>query len=155
MPWKETTMLEEKLEFINEWRAGNFNLSELCREFGISRPTAYKYIKRYQQEGIEGPFEKNRKPLSHPRKTPSHIEKAIVSHRKRHPCWGGEKIWKLLQKDFQEDDMPCISPVNQIIKRNGLVVIRKRRHGSSRSILFLIHKPVMKSGALILKKNSG
>ncbi len=42
MLWKETTMLEQKLEFINEWRAGNFNLSELCREFGISRPTAYK-----------------------------------------------------------------------------------------------------------------
>ncbi len=79
MPWKETTMLEQKLEFVTEWRAGNFTLSELCREFEISRPTAYKYIKRYQQEGVEGLFEKNRKPLSHPRKTPSHIEKAIIS----------------------------------------------------------------------------
>ncbi len=68
MPWKETTMLEQKLEFINEWRAGNFTLSELCREFEISRPTAYKYIKRYQQEGVKGLFEKNRKPLSHPGK---------------------------------------------------------------------------------------
>ncbi|PID56376.1 hypothetical protein CSB45_11880 [candidate division KSB3 bacterium] len=78
MPWKETTMLEQKLEFINEWRAGNFTLSERCREFAISRPTAYKDIKRYQQEGVEGLFETKRKPLSHPRKTPSHRESVIL-----------------------------------------------------------------------------
>ncbi len=42
MPWRETTMLDQKLEFVTEWRAGNFTLSELCREFKISRPTAYK-----------------------------------------------------------------------------------------------------------------
>ncbi len=41
MPWRETTMLKQKLEFFNEWRAGNFSLSDLCREFEISRPTAY------------------------------------------------------------------------------------------------------------------
>ena len=53
MPWKETTMMEQKLEFINEWRSGNFSLSGLCRQFGISRPTAYKYIERYEK-GLKG-----------------------------------------------------------------------------------------------------
>ncbi len=96
MPWKETTMLEQKLEFINEWQVGNFTLPELYREFEISRPATYKYIKRYQLEGVEGLFEKNRKPLSHPRKTSSRIEKTIVLYRKKHPRWGGGKNMETL-----------------------------------------------------------
>lgn len=75
MPWKETTMMEQKLEFINEWRSGNFNLSDLCRQFGISRPTAYKYLERYEKEGLEGLKEKGRTPHSHPRQTGEAIEK--------------------------------------------------------------------------------
>ena len=127
MPWKETTMMDEKLEFINEWKSGNFSFSELCREFDISRPTGYKYIKRFQEHGFDGLFEQSRRPRGHPRQTPSQIEDRIVDLRKKHPRWGGEKIWKLLHKDFNEREIPCISTVNRIIKRNGLIISRKRR----------------------------
>ncbi|MCB2218291.1 MAG: helix-turn-helix domain-containing protein, partial [Desulfobulbaceae bacterium] len=54
MPWKETTAMEQKIEFITEWRSGQFAITELCRAFGISRTTAYKYINRFQEKGIEG-----------------------------------------------------------------------------------------------------
>lgn len=127
MPWKETTMMEQKLEFINEWRSGNFSLSELCRQFGISRPTAYKYLERYEKEGLEGLKEKERTPHSHPRQTGEEIENRIVAHRREHPRWGGEKIWKLLHKDFNEEEIPCVSTVNRIIKRHGLIRERRRR----------------------------
>jgi transposase-like protein len=127
MPWKETTMMEQKLEFINEWRSGNFNISELCRQFDISPPTAYKYLKRYEKEGLEGLKEKERTPHSHPRQTGEAIENQIVAHRKEHPRWSGEKIWKLLHKDFSEEEIPCVSTVNRIIKRYGLIRERRRR----------------------------
>lgn len=126
MAWKETTTMEQKIEFITEWRSGSFAITELCREFGISRPTAYKYIKRYEREGLDGLRERARAPGNHPNKTPREIEDKIITYRQRHPRWGGEKIWKLLHKDFQEDRIPCISTVNRIIKRNGLIRVKKR-----------------------------
>ncbi len=127
MPWKDTTVMEQKLEFITEWKSGNFNLSELCREFGISRPTGYKYINRYQEDGIEGLQEIGRRPKSHPRQTLDPIEKAILKHRKAHPRWGAKKIWKLLHREFNQETIPCVTTINRILKRNGLIITRKRR----------------------------
>jgi len=68
-----------------------------------------------------------KKPSCHPNQTSSEIEKKIIQYRKKHPRWGGEKIWKLLHKDLPQDDVPSISTVNRIIKRNGLIVERRRR----------------------------
>lgn len=119
--------MEQKLEFINEWRSGNFSISELCRQFEISRPTAYKYIARFQAEGVEGLREKSRAHSTHPLKIAEEIENRIIYHRKRHPRWGGEKIWKLLHKDFNAKTLPCISTVNRVLKRNDLIIPKKRR----------------------------
>jgi transposase-like protein len=60
MTWKETTKMEQKLEFITEWRSGNFTISELCRQFEISRPTAYKYIRRYEEKELAGLLDRPR-----------------------------------------------------------------------------------------------
>ena len=127
MTWKETTKMEQKLEFIIEWRSGNFSITELCKEFGISRQTGYKYIHRYESEGLAGLAERPRTPKCQPGKTTSTVENKIVALRKKHPRWGGEKIWKILFKDFEEEKIPSISTVNRIIKRNGLIIPRKRR----------------------------
>ncbi len=118
MPWKETTVMEQKLEFINEWRSGNFNFSQLCREFGISRPTGYKYIKRYKDLGIEGLKELGSRPQSNPLQTSEQIEKAIAKHRKAHLRWGAEIIWKLLHSEYKQDEIPSVSTINRVLKRN-------------------------------------
>jgi transposase len=54
MPWKETTTMEQKVEFICEWRTQKYTITELCKVFNFSRPTAYKFISRFEKEGIEG-----------------------------------------------------------------------------------------------------
>lgn len=126
MAWKETTAMEQKIEFITEWRSGRYSVSELCRAFAISRPTAYKYLKRYLQEGLEGLQERLRAPSNHPNRTPLEIEGKIIQHRRNHSRWGGEKIWKLLHSDFQSEHIPSISTVNRILKRNGLITVKKR-----------------------------
>ncbi len=126
MAWRETTKMEQKIEFINEWRSGKYSLSDLSRAFDISRPTAYKWIKRYQEKGLKGLQELGRRPRNHPNKTPPEKERRVVFYRKKHPRWGGEKIWKYLHNDFQEERIPSIPTVDRILKRNGLVVPRKR-----------------------------
>ena len=113
MAWRETTKMDQKIEFINEWRSGQFTITELSRYFEISRPTAYKWIKRYQEKGLKGLQELGRKPSNHPNKTPPEIEKRVVFYRKKHPRWGGEKIWKYLHNDFHEESIPSIHQIKE------------------------------------------
>lgn len=127
MAWKETTMMEQKIEFINEWLSKIYSITELWRQFEISRPTAYKYIARYKNEGLAGLRERSRSPKRHPNKTKKNIESAIIKLRKKHPRWGGEKIWKLLQNNYKENEIPSITTINRILKRNDLVVPKKRK----------------------------
>lgn len=126
MAWRETTKMEQKIELINEWKSGAYSISELSREFGVSRPTIYKYIERYQKEGIKGLAGKSRAHTQHPAKISSKVEDSIISLRKKHPRWGGEKIWKILHIEYPADCVPSVSTVNRVLKRNGLIKPRKR-----------------------------
>ncbi len=69
MPWKERTTMEQKVEFICEWLTEKYTITELCKEFGVSRPTAYHLIARYEKKGIEGLLDQSRAPGNHPNKT--------------------------------------------------------------------------------------
>ncbi|MGZ2368712.1 helix-turn-helix domain-containing protein [Ancylomarina sp. YFZ004] len=66
MPWKETTTMEQKIEFIFEWRTGNYTITEICKSFGISRPTAYKIITRFESQGYDGLLEQSKTARNHP-----------------------------------------------------------------------------------------
>lgn len=126
MPWKDTTAMEHKLEFIHEWLSNRYTVTELCEAFGISRTTAHKYIRRFYKEGHLGLSEKSRAPLRHPNRTDPEVELRIIDLRKQHPRWGADKIWKLLQQDFAANLIPSTVTINNIMKRNGLILPRKR-----------------------------
>ncbi len=71
MPWKETTTMEQKIEFICEWRTGKYTITELCKSFEISRPSAYRLINRFEEQGYDGLRAQSRTPeniLMKPRK---------------------------------------------------------------------------------------
>ncbi len=83
MPWKDTTIMEQKIEFICEWRTGKYTITELCKSFGISRPTAYKIIVRFEKEGYEGLREMSRKPRGlHPNATNEKVVNKILELKK-------------------------------------------------------------------------
>lgn len=126
MPWKDTTAMEQKIEFINEYISNRHTITELCRAFEISRPTAYKLIDRYHKTGLDGLLTQSRAPINHPNRTCEEIELAILSLRKRHPRWGAKKIWKLLQSEFDLERIPSMVTIHNILKRNGFVLPRKR-----------------------------
>jgi len=126
MPWKETTTMEQKIEFICEWRTGKYTVTELCKNFEISRPTAYKIINRFEKQGYQGLKEQSRTPRKHPNATKENIVKSILKLKKKHPRWGAKKIKKLLFNDFTEKQIPSVVTVHNILKRNGLVCPQKR-----------------------------
>ena len=126
MPWKETTTMEQKVEFICEWLTEKYTITELCRAFEISRPTAYRLIDRYENHGIEGLLDQSRSPINHPNRTREDVEKKLLSLKGKHPRWGAKKIHKLLFNHFPQEVIPSVVTVHNILSRNGLVCPQKR-----------------------------
>ena len=121
MPWKESTAMTLRQEFIRLIRQEGVNLSEQCRRFGISRKTAYKWLKRYDLAGESGLAERSRRPLKSPQQTLPAMEEAIVALRKQHPAWGGRKLRKVLEREGHET-VPCASTISEVLRRHGLVL---------------------------------
>jgi transposase len=90
MPWKETTTMEQKVEFICEWRTGKYSITELCKTFNISRPTAYEFIARFENNEIEGLKQQSQAPQKHPDSTKDEVVKNILQLKEKHKLWGAK-----------------------------------------------------------------
>ncbi len=101
---------------------------DACKHFGISRKTGYKWIQRYEEQGVVGLGDLSRRPKRSPRKTSPAMTKEIVALRKQHPTWGGKKIHRLLVKQFGFEEAPAAKTIERLLARAGLVRrYRKRR----------------------------
>ena len=126
MPWKETTIMEQKIEFICEWRTGKYTVTELSRAFKISRPTAYKMIERFEKSGYDGLSGLLRSPKNHPNQTPDKIVDSILELKEKYKHWGAKKIRQLMFNAIPEKDVPSVPTVHKILKKHGLVKPQKR-----------------------------
>jgi transposase InsO family protein len=131
--------MEERFRFIEEWNSGEFSLAELCRFYGISRGTGYKWIGRYEAVGLEGLRDLSRAPHHHPNEISQEIEEQVIAVRADHPSWGAPKIHSKLQSVLGAEKVPAESTIGAILKRNGLTVNRKRRRNSRRASEPLAH----------------
>src|SRR3954466_15649960 len=97
MPWKEVYTVSLRREFVQLASNAGANIRELCRRFEISPKTGYKWLARYQAEGLEGLRERSRPPRTSPAKTPVAVEQSVLKLRAKHPAWGGRKLRRRLQ----------------------------------------------------------
>jgi putative transposase len=141
MPWSETTAMEQKVQFIRDWRRRRLTISELCAMYGISRKTGYKTIKRYIEEGPDGLLERGHARRYSPNKTAPEIEQLMLQARQRHPSWGAKKLLKIVHDKHPRLELPGRSTVCDILKRNGLVARKRRRRA--------IGHPGKPSGAIV------
>lgn len=118
MPWKEETVENQRRTFVALAAEAGCNFSALCRQYGISRKTGYKWVERYQ-EGISL-SDQSRVPLFQPRRTPPEVEELILSVRINHPTWGARKILRHLE-DKGNTLLPAPSTATSILKRNGFI----------------------------------
>lgn len=82
MPWKACPVMEERLRFVARLLDGE-GMSDLCREFGISRKTGYKVFNRHKDDGLEAPADRSRRPYRYANQLPDQIERMIVRLKKR------------------------------------------------------------------------
>jgi transposase InsO family protein len=133
MPWKESKALDERKRFIEELLKGEEDVAELCRQYGITRQTAYKWAKRYMEEGEQGLVERSRIPHHCPQAMAESVAEAIVELRRVHPRWGPRKLRAYLQQGLPEESWPATSSIGALLSREGL---SHRRHLRRRTPLY-------------------
>ncbi len=119
MPWKAQDTMSLKQEFVALATKDGANRRELCRRFGISPQTGYKWLQRHGAEGGAGLAERSRRPLSSPGASPALIEEPVLALRRKHPAWGGRKISRRLRDLGLAQVAP--STVTSILHRHGLI----------------------------------
>jgi transposase InsO family protein len=133
MPWKESIVPDERLQFVLSCLKEEESMSALCRRYGISRPVGYKWLERYQERGKPGLANRSSAPRSHPNQIEAEMERRILLMRSAHPSWGARKLLAALAREChgQKIDLPAASTVGEMLKRAGLVVPRRRRSRSA------------------------
>jgi transposase InsO family protein len=124
MPFKQMEIREQRVEFVARALGGREPHSQLCREFGISRPTGYLWLARYREGGVAAIEERSRRPLLSPTQTAPELETRIMALREVYPDWGARKLAVLLKR--QGIELPS-STIHRVLLRLGLVIDADRR----------------------------
>ena len=120
MPWEEVTIMAQRAVFIELALRERANMRALCREFGITPRTGYKWLKRFRDEGEAGLYDRSRRPKRSPRRSSARTEGAVLKVRSEHPAWGGRKIqWRLVQQGMRP--VPSASTITAILRRHDMI----------------------------------
>lgn len=127
MGWKETCAVEERFKFIQEYRSEEESFAELCRRYGVSRKTGYKWLDRYEEKGIEGLQDQSRAAHTHSNEVIPDVADQVLELRRQHPLWGPLKLRARLVREAPEITWPAASTIGEMLKHAGLTVPRKHR----------------------------
>lgn len=139
MPWKARTVVEQRLRFVMDWQQNEFSLAELCRQHEITRQTGYKWLERYEAEGLDGLRDRSRAPHAHPNEIGEGTEEQILAVRGKYPLWGARKIRAHLLRLGCSGPVPATSTIGLVLKSHGLTVSRKGRGKAARRSEPLAH----------------
>lgn len=126
MPWKERCRVDERRALLARLAAGE-RMVDLCREYGISRKTGYKFVERYRELGDTGLRDRSRAPRRVALRTTAAIEELVVATRKAHRTWGPRKLRAYLLAEHPGLRLPAPSTLGALLDRNGLIERRRRR----------------------------
>lgn len=123
MAWNTMDVQEQRVRFVVAAARKEKSHTALCREFAISRPTGYLWLKRYKALGVAGIAEKSRRPQRSPQQTSADLEQRVVEVRKRYPDWGARKLQTILKRE--QVQLPATT-IHRILLRQGLVAEEDR-----------------------------
>ena len=121
MAWKECSRVDQRVLLVSEFMKGEQQMAELCRSFGVSRKTAYKWVARYKADGPAGLADRSRAPLTHATRVAPVILEALLEARRTHPHWGARKVLAWLARKQPTLTLPVASTVSAIFAKYGLV----------------------------------
>jgi putative transposase len=120
MPWQEVSIMDQRREFVRLAKQEGANRRELCRRYGISPATAYKWLNRWAAGGEAALADHSRRPQRSPRRTADALESHILKLRDAYPAWGARKIARCLVR--AKVAPPATSTVHAVLRRNNRIV---------------------------------
>jgi transposase InsO family protein len=126
MPWKATCHMEERMRFVLDVRTGRESVACLCRRFGISRQTGYKWLARYEAQGPVGLVDRSSRPHRSPLAIPPWVAELVVAVRKSYSNWGPRKIRAHLQSLHPSEHVPSAGTIGRVLRDGGLTRPRRR-----------------------------
>ncbi len=133
MGWKETRVQDERLRFVQEVLTREDAMAAVCRRFGVSRKTGYKWLDRFAQQGVAGLADQSKAPKRQAQAFPAEIEREILALRARYPTWGEDKLKARLERTNPDINWPAHSTIGALLKRHGLTHPGKRRRHATPS----------------------
>jgi len=129
MPWRESDVSEERLRFVILADQAESNRTALCSQFGVSRQTGYKWLRRYREAGAPGvERERSRRPRSSPAQASAEWTAAVRGARQQRPDWGARKLLAVLRRERPELPAVSSSTIHRILLRENLVEVEDRHH---------------------------
>ena len=125
MPQKVMDVVESRLRLINDVRDRRLSPREVAQRYGVSKTQVYEWLRRYDQDGVEGLVPRSRRPERSPRQLDAATEDEIVRWRKQRPRWGAKKIRAMLEREGWAP-VPAVSTVQQVLRRRGFVAAPRR-----------------------------
>src|SRR5256885_2002546 len=120
MPWRTTSVREQRIQFVIRAQDKREALARLCREFGISRPTGYLWLRRYQKtRTLTAVREQSRRPHHSPQRTTAETEQQVVALRQQ-TGWGAKKL-RILLREQTAVQLP-VRTIHRILARHDLIV---------------------------------
>jgi transposase InsO family protein len=127
MPWNRVAVDGQRIRFVVRAVAGKEQMTALCQEFGISRPTGYLWRRRYLATGrLSAVVERSRRPQNSPARTAPAIEERVIAAREQ-DGWGAKKL-RVILRDEQQLTLP-VRTIHRILERHQLV--RRAVHGAA------------------------
>jgi transposase InsO family protein len=118
MVWREVSVVDQRRDFVVLASCEGANVAELCRRFGISRQTGYRWRARFAA-GDASFGDRSRRPHHSPGRLPAELEARILTLRDTHPAWGARKLAALIRRDGIVP--PAVSSVHQVLLRHGRI----------------------------------
>ena len=123
----EARAVDKRMRFVTAVEAREETVTAVCRRFGLSRKTGYKWLERYRLDGIAGLGERSRAPHTPPQLVTAAIAERCLAVRRTHPTWGPVKVRAWLERDDPATVWPAASTIGGLFDREGLTVKRKLR----------------------------
>jgi transposase InsO family protein len=129
--------VDKRMRFVTAVEAGDETVTAVCRRFGLSRKSGYKWLARYRLDGIEGLSERSRAPRRHPQAVTAEIAERCLAVRRAHRSWGPVKVRAWLERADRDTAWPAASTIGELFDREGLTVKRRlRRRAPPSSVPF-------------------
>ena len=141
MPWKETSVMEERHRFVLKAFKSQESFTQICRRFGISTKTGYKWLKRFEEFGAAGLEDRPTVAKNVRNKIEEKTQNRLLYLKSKHRTWGAKKIMVLYERKYPGEYIPCRSTIEELFKREGLTKKKRKRASRNSTIMQARIKP--------------